>query len=266
MDAVLLDLGFLKIYWYSVLILIAIIVGGYLALRESKKWGIPEDFMINMFFFLIPISLIGARLYFVIFHWDYYSVYPNEIIKVWEGGLAIHGAIIAGLLWILFYTKKYKVNTRRILDIAVVSVIIGQAIGRWGNFFNKEAHGGETSLEALSWLPNFIIEGMYIDGTYYEPTFLYESLWCILGFILLLIIRKIKYLKLGQLTSCYLIWYGLGRFIIEGFRTDSLMLGNIKMAQLISITMIIIGIITFIIFQKYSKKYKEKENVNEIRF
>ncbi len=269
MNAILLDLGFIKIYWYSVIMFIAILLAGSLALKEAKKWKIPEDFMVNLFFFIIPISMIGARLYFVAFHFDYYSQHISEIFKIWEGGLAIHGAIIAGLLFILFYSHKYRVNTKRLLDIVVVGLLLGQAIGRWGNFFNGEAHGAATTLEAIKWLPDFIVEGMNINGVYYQPTFLYESVFCLIGFLLMILIRKWDYLKMGQLTSFYLIWYGTVRFFIEGSRTDSLMLGNFKMAQIVSIVMIIIGMIYFIINTRSSKLeslYHNKENVDEIRF
>lgn len=269
MNAILLDLGFIKIYWYSVIMFIAILIAGYLALREAKKWKIPEDFMINLFFFIIPIAMIGARLYFVAFHFDYYGSHVSEIFKVWEGGLAIHGGILAGLLFLLFYSKKYKVNTKRLLDIVVVSLLLGQAIGRWGNFFNGEAHGAATTLEALKWLPNFIVEGMYINGIYYTPTFLYESIFCLIGFILMMVIRKWKYLKLGQLTSFYLIWYGVLRYFIESSRTDSLMFANFKVAQIVSLAMIIIGVIYFILVSRGSKfdnQYNDKENVDEIKF
>lgn len=269
MNAILLDLGVIKIYWYSAILFVAILIGGYLALREARKWKISEDFMINLFFFIIPIAIIGARLYFVAFHWDYYSEHLIEIIKIWEGGLAIHGGILFGFIWILIYSKKYKVNTKRLLDIVVVSLILGQAIGRWGNFFNGEAHGAQTTLEALSFLPKFIVEGMNINGIYYQPTFLYESIWCLIGFIILIIIRKLPYIKIGQLTSFYLVWYGIGRLIIEAFRTDSLMLGSLKMAQVVSVGMIIIGILSFILFNRGSKfdnRYNDKENTDEILF
>ena len=140
-------------------------------------------------------------------------------------------------------------------------MIIGQAIGRWGNFFNGEAHGAATTLKQLQDLniPKFIIDGMYIGGSYYHPTFLYESLWCIVGFIILLIIRRLKNTKLGIPAAFYLIWYGTGRFIIEGMRTDSLMIGSIKMAQVVSMVMILIGIIMFIHlkFSKFNKIYSE---------
>lgn len=269
MNAILFDFGFIKIYWYSFILFIAMLLAGSVALKESKKRNISEDFMINLFFFTIPISLIGARLYFVVFHLDYYREHISEIFKVWQGGLAIHGGILAGLIFIIFYSKKHKINTKRLLDIIVVSLLLGQAIGRWGNFFNGEAHGSLTSLESLQWLPNFIVEGMCIDGLYYQPTFLYESMWCLLGFILFLFIRRRNYLKLGQLTSLYMIWYGIGRFVIEWFRTDSLMFFNFKIAMVVSFSMIIIGIILYFVYNRGSKmenRYHDKEDVNGIEF
>lgn len=271
MDPIFLDLGVIQIYWYSVMIFLGLLVGGTLVLSESKKWYIPEDFMINMFFFLIPIAFVGARLYYVLFNFDYYSSNLLSIVKVWEGGLAIHGGIIAGVLWILLYCKKYKINSVRILDIMSVGLIIGQAIGRWGNFFNKEAYGSIVSLEFLQnlHLPTFIIDGMLINGNYYHPTFLYESLWCLVGFIILLIVRRLKYIKIGQIASVYLIWYGIGRFFIEGLRTDSLMFGTLKAAQFVSISMIIIGIILILIFNRGSKlknQYNDAYNTDAIDF
>ena len=142
----------------------------------------------------------------------------------------------------------------------MVSLVIGQALGRWGNFFNSEAHGPVTTVTHLHniHLPNFVIEGMYINGNYYIPTFFYESLWCLIGFIMLLLIRRSNKIKIGQLTSIYLVWYGLIRIFIEKMRTDSLMLGNLKMAQLVSILMIIVGIIMFIKL-KNNLKYNDKE-------
>ena len=268
MDAIFLDLGIIQIYWYSVFIFIALLVGGTLALKEAKKFQIPEDFMINMFFYLVPIAIIGARLYFVLFHLDYYSNNISDIFKIWEGGLAIHGGVIAGLLWILFYTKKNGISTIKILDIAVVSLLLGQAIGRWGNFLNGEAYGPATTLSFLEslHLPQFIIDGMNINGVYHEPTFLYESLWCLVGFIISLIIRRNQYCKNGTLVSFYLIWYGTGRFFIEGLRTDSLMLGTFKIAQIVSVVMILIGIIIVIKHRKETKLdnlYREGNLINE---
>lgn len=271
MNEIFLDLGIVKIYWYSIILLIAFFVGGLLAIKESKKWNITEEFMINLFFFLIPISIIGSRLYFVAFNWSYYQDNLIEIVKTWEGGMAIHGGIIFGLIWIWLYTKKYRVNTFRLFDITVVSLILGQAIGRWGNFINQEAYGAATNIEFLKglFLPNFIIEGMNINGVYYHPTFLYESIWCIVGFVLLILIRKYKYLKIGQLSSIYLIWYGIGRFFVESLRIDSLMFSDFKMAQVVSIVMIISGIIMYFVFNKgsrFERLYNDKENVENVKF
>lgn len=271
MNPILFDLGFIKIYWYSIMIFIALLIGGWLVLKEAKRFKIPEDFVTNLFFFAIPISILGARLYYVVFNWSYYSTHLVEIFKIWEGGLAIHGGLLFGLLWIIFYTKKYKVNALKMLDMIVVGLIIGQAIGRWGNFFNGEAHGPVTTLEFLQGLhlPEFIIKGMNIGGIYYQPTFLYESLWCLIGFIVLIIIRRNKYIKVGQLTGIYLIWYSIGRFLIESLRTDSLMLFGFKQAQIVSVLLIAIGIIIIVVKNRGSKfdnKYNEIGDSNEIRF
>lgn len=271
MNPIFLEIGPLQIYWYSVFILIAFIIGGYLAIKEAKRFGISKEFMTNMFFYLIPTVLIGARLYYVVFNLDYYSINLIDILKVWEGGLAIHGGIIAGLIFIILYTRKYKVSLIRMLDILVVSLILGQAIGRWGNFFNGEAYGPVISLEFLEKLklPQFIIDGMFIDGLYHHPTFLYESIWCLLGFIIMFILRYTNYLRLGQLTSFYLVWYGIERFIVEGLRTDSLMLGSFKMAQLISLVMIIVGIILFILIKRksiFENRYNDKGNASGDKF
>lgn len=264
MNNILLDLGPIKIYWYSFILLIAFFIGGALAFKEAKKFHISEAFMTNYFFYLVPLVIIGARLYFVAFNLDYYMMNPLDIFKIWEGGLAIHGGVIAGLLFTYFYTKKYNIRFFRMTDIGAVSLIIGQAIGRWGNFMNGEAFGPVTTLTALQKLPipNFVIEGMNIGGVYHVPTFYYESIWCLIGFIILLVLRRMKHLKLSNLTSFYLVWYGIGRFWIEGLRTDSLMLGNLRVAQLISLTGIILGIAIFIHSRKsspLSNLYKEVE-------
>lgn len=271
MHTVLIDLGIIQIYWYSVMIFIALLIGGTIVLKEAKKWYLPEDFMINLFFFLIPVSLIGARLYYVAFNWNYYQTNLIEIFQVWNGGLAIHGGLLFGFLWILFYSKKYKVNTKRLLDIIAVGLILGQAIGRWGNFFNGEAYGPVCTLEFLQklHLPNFIIDGMLIDGAYHHPTFLYESLWCLIGFIVLLIFRRRQYTKIGQTTCVYLVWYGIGRFLIEALRTDSLMLGTYKMAQLVSLGMIVLGVLLYLVFGRGSKlenQYNDAYNTDDVQF
>ena len=255
MSGILIDLGFIKIYWYSLFIFFALLIGGTLALREGRKWGIKDDIMINMFFFLIPISIIGARLYYVIFNWSYYSKNVMEIFEIWEGGLAIHGGILFGLIYVLLYCARNNIKFFRMSDILVVSLIIGQAIGRWGNFFNQEAYGSATTLATLKSLhiPRFIREGMCINGVYYHPTFFYESLGCIIIFIILMFISKLKDLKRGIVTGIYFICYGTIRYFIEILRTDSLMFGNLKIAQVVSIIMVAAGII--IIVKTLRSKY-----------
>lgn len=271
MNPIFLEIGNVQIYWYSIFILVAFIIGGKLIMSEAKRFNISKEFIINLFFYLVPISIIGARLYYVAFNLDYYFANPISILKIWEGGLAIHGGLLFGLLFLLFYAKKYKVSIVRLIDIFVVGLIIGQAIGRWGNFFNGEAYGPVTTLEFLEnlHLPKFIIDGMHIDGLYRQPTFLYESLWCFLGFIILLIVRRTRYWKLGMCTNFYLIWYGIERFVVESLRTDSLMLGTFKIAQIVSILMVLIGIIYIIVIKKHSvfkNLYNDKEVASGDRF
>ena len=260
MEKVALDLGVVQIYWYSIFIFIGMLVASIMIFKESKKRGIDENFLLNLIFNTVIIGIIGARVYYVMFNLPYYISDPIEILKIWNGVLAIHGGIIAGLLVIIYYCKKHDVNVWKILDIVVVGLIVAQAIGRWGNFFNGEAYGPITSQSHLKSLgiPEFIIQGMYILGEYHHPTFFYESVWCLIGFIFMLIIRRNQRLKVGQLTSFYLIWYGIIRFIIEAMRTDSLMLGPIKVAQLVSIVFIISGLVIFI----KSLKNKSKDLYN----
>ena len=239
------------------MILLGVIIGCYIVIKESKKFAISKEKISDMLFYVMICGIIGARLYYVIFNLDYYIKNPIDILKVWEGGLAIHGGIRGGLIFLIYYTKKNKLNTLLITDICAPGLLIGQAIGRWGNFFNKEAHGPITTIEYLKnlHLPKFIIDGMKIDHNYYIPTFFYESLWCLIGLIIIILIRKTKKIRIGQITGFYLIWYGIGRYIIESFRTDSLMMNTMKQAQIISIIMIITGTI-LIIISKSKQRYK----------
>ena len=253
MNRVFLHIGPITIYWYSLLIMISVLIGLYFSSRDSEKNGLTKKFMSDFSFYLIIISILGARLYYVIFN---FSVFKNnllDIFKVWEGGLAIYGGVIAGIIFTIYYSKKKDKNPLLVLDTLAPYLILGQAIGRWGNFFNSEAHGGVTTLAHLKELhiPKFIINGMYINGKYYIPTFFYESVWCLLGFLLLLIIkRKDKYKNPGILLSIYFIWYGVGRFFIEGLRTDSLYLFGLRISQLVSVILIIIGITILIKIKK----------------
>lgn len=271
MNPVLFNIYGLEIRWYSVLILIACFVVLYLTQNEAERFGIPRDFIFNMLFWSLIVGIIGARLYYVLFNLEVYLADPIEIFKVWHGGLAIHGGLIAGLITILLYSKKYKVRTVRILDFLVVPLLLGQAIGRWGNFFNQEAHGAATTIAHLKTLliPDFIIKGMTIDGVIYTPTFLYESIVCLIAFIVLLIIRRGKYVKVGTMTASYLIIYGVLRFFIEMSRTDALMIAGFKIAQIVSAIMIIIGIGMIMIITKRGKfedLYNDTDNSTNIRY
>jgi len=257
MNSILLDLGFIEIRWYSVLILLAFIIGYGLVISRCKKKGLNATKISDMCFYLVIICILGARIYYCIFNLDYYLSNILDIFKIWEGGLAIHGGIIAGIIFIFFYTRKHGISLLDILDVFAPALVLGQAIGRWGNFFNQEAFGPETTFEVLKNLkiPEFIIDGMYIDNAYHHPTFIYESLGCLLIFITIIIIRNIKFIKPGQVASIYFIGYGILRFLIESLRQDSLMFFNLKIAQLVSIIMIVVGIILFIL--PYIKRLKK---------
>ena len=255
MNRILFEIGPITIYWYSVTMLLAVLTGIYLATKESKKQGM-YSFVSELVTYIIIFGIIGARIYYVIFNFDNYKYDLLSIFKIWEGGIAIYGAIIGGFIAIIYLAKKRNQSIIKTTDIIVPGLILAQSIGRWGNFFNGEAHGTEVTLEFLQnlHLPNFIIEGMHIEGTYYHPTFLYESIWCLLGFIILITIRKLTKRKDGIMTFSYFIWYGIGRLFIEGLRTDSLYLGDFRISQLVSILLIITGILGIIISILKGKK------------
>ncbi len=267
MNPYIVTFGEFGITWYSVFILTGIILAYIFIRSEAKKFDIKADFITNLIFWTVIIGIIGARAYYVIFNWNYYSNHVIEIFKIWEGGLAIHGGLLAGLLVIIIYCKKYRISVLRILDIISPYLLLAQSLGRWGNFFNSEAYGVATTyekLKAMKFIPDFIIYGMNIDGIYYTPTFYYESLWCLLGVIIILLIRRIKYLRLGQQIGTYLMWYSLGRFFIESLRTDSLMLGYFKMAQIVSIILFIIGLVLVLLQIRKPKLeylYNKQENL-----
>ena len=255
MNRILFEIGPITIYWYSVTMLLAVLTGIYLATKESKKQGM-YSFISDLVTYIIIFGIIGARLYYVIFNFDNYKYDLLSIFEIWEGGIAIYGAIIGGFIAIVYLARKREKSIIKTTDIIVPGLLLAQSIGRWGNFFNGEAHGTEVSLEFLNnlHLPNFIIEGMHIEGTYYHPTFLYESIWCLLGFIILITTRKLTKRKDGIMTFSYFIWYGIGRLFIEGLRTDSLYLGDFRISQLVSIILIITGILGIIISILKGKK------------
>ena len=259
MNRIMLEIGPITIYWYSVTMLLAVLTGIYLSIKESKKQKM-YSYLSDLITYLIIFGIIGARLYYVIFNFENYKNDLLSIFKIWEGGIAIYGAIIGGLIAIIYLAKKRNQSIIKTTDIIVPGLLLAQSIGRWGNFFNQEAHGGMvnvTFLESIH-IPKFIINGMYINGNYYHPTFLYESVWCLLGFIILIIIRKLTQRKKGIMTYSYFIWYGIGRLFIEGLRTDSLYIGNYRISQIVSLVLIIIGIIGII---KNTMKGKKNERI-----
>ncbi len=239
-----ITLGHINIYFYSLCILMGAILALIVIMKEVKKNKIDKDKFYDLAFYTLIFGILGARIYYVIFNMDYYINHIEEIFEIWNGGLAIHGGIIAGLITIYIFTKKNNMKFLKILDIIVPGLILAQGVGRWGNFFNGEAFGPVVSYSFLkkTLVPSFIIKGMKIYGYYHMPTFLYESVWDILGFIIMIILRKKKH-KEGLLTGFYLSYYSLGRFFIELLRTDSLRLGIIKVACLMSLIMFAIGII-----------------------
>lgn len=263
MNRVMFSIGSFNIYWYSFLILVAVLIGSLIAIKYAKKSSVGETFITDLIFMLIPISIIGARIYYVIFNFETYENDFLSIFKIWEGGLAIYGAVIAAILYILKECKKKNKAFIETLDIFAPSLLLGQAIGRWGNFFNMEAYGPQTTLSVLHnlHLPQFIIDGMHINGFYYHPMFLYESLWCILGFIILMIIRKRKP-KIGTQVSFYFLWYGIGRIIIENYRSDSLYFIGFRISQIISLILVIIGLIGLFINRTKKIKIKESQVTN----
>lgn len=267
MNKVAIDLGLVQIYWYSICIMLGMFVGMLMAYKEAEKHNIGENTMTSLIFNTVIVSLIGARIYYVIFEWGYYSKNLIEIFEIWNGGLAIHGGIIFGAMYLTLFTHQRKMSTAKMMDVVAPALLIGQIIGRWGNFFNGEAYGPlveRVFLERLH-LPNFIIEGMYINGNYYQPTFLYESLWCLIGFTILLLFRRRKYIKIGQISGLYLMWYSFGRFFIESLRQDSLMLGSFKQAQIISVVLFMVGLFLFVRRIRSSRfEYLYNENKENI--
>jgi phosphatidylglycerol:prolipoprotein diacylglycerol transferase len=245
----------IDIMWYGLLISLGIILGAVIAMREAKRVGYNPEIILDILLWTLPAAIIGARLYYVIFEWGYFKAHPMEILAIRNGGLAIHGGVIGAFLVGYVIVKRKGLNFLKLADIVAPSLILGQAIGRWGNFFNKEAYGGVVSEQFISRFPEFIQNQMYIGGSYYHPTFLYESIWNLMVFAILLFFRKYKKDD-GELIGLYLILYSIGRFFIEGLRTDSLMLGPLRIAQVVSLLLITVGL-ALIVFLR-----KRKSNVN----
>lgn len=242
-DPIAFSIFGLDIMWYGLLIGIGFLLAALIAYYRAPKYNIDPDFILTLTICIIPSAIIGARLYYVIFSWDNFSDDLLKIFDIRSGGLAIHGGLILCFIVGYFVCKHYKVKFLEAADLAAPVIPLAQAIGRWGNFFNEEAHGGPTD---LPW-------AQIIGGTGYHPTFLYESIWCFLLFIFLMYLSENKRKFRGQIICLYGILYSVERFFVEGLRTDSLMIGPLRQAQVLSLSLIIACIIIYIILQKRSK-------------
>ncbi len=278
-----LDFGFTTVRWYGVIIafgfLLAVLFGG----RIAYKWKINLDKMIDVLLYGTIGGIVGARLYYVAFKWDYYGQHLSDIFKIWEGGLAIYGGIIGGILAAFIVCKIEKLNFFNLLDMVSMSLLIGQGIGRWGNYANQEAFGSltnknwgmmsDTVAEYISrnasyfGLDNVDNVKQYIadNDLYVHPTFFYESVWCILGFFVLYIIMKKRRKFSGQLFLCYGVWYGFERMVVEGLRSDSLYIGNtsIRVSQALSAVLMLVSLVLLIsLYVKFTKHPKPIEGID----
>lgn len=261
-NPVAFSLGGLEIRWYGILIATGIVLAFMVVQREMVKRGMHPDFLTDLLVWAVPISILSARIYYVIFSWDNYKNNPIDAIKIWEGGIAIHGALIGAFATAYVFTKLRVVSFWKTVDISAPGILIGQIIGRWGNFMNQEAHGGPVSEQFLETtiIPDWIMNQMTIDGVTYHPTFLYESLWNLVGLVIILLLRRFA-LKRGEMFLFYLTWYSIGRYFIEGMRTDSLYGGALRAAQVVSIVTIVVAIVLFVVrryVQKVNTTYQEK--------
>lgn len=245
-NRVAFELFGLQIYWYAIIIVSGIALALWMSNREAVRVGLKEDDMTNFILWALPIAIIGARLYYILFDLEPYLADPIQIFNTRSGGLAIYGGLIAAVIVLLVYTRHHFIDPWLFLDVVAPGVMLGQAMGRWGNFTNHEAYGGETTRQFLEnlHLPQFIINNMYIDGAFRQPTFFYESMWSFIGLVLILIIRKKVAVKRGELFLGYVTWYSFGRFFIEGMRTDSLYLfGSLRVSQVLSLILFVSGIV-----------------------
>jgi phosphatidylglycerol:prolipoprotein diacylglycerol transferase len=245
---IVVKLGPIVIRWYGLLIASAVLLGVSLSQYLAKRRYVNPDLISDLSIWLVIGAIPAARLYYVLFQWSEYSQHPERIIAIWQGGIAIHGAIIGGIIAALIFARLKKISFWQLTDLVAPSLILGQAIGRWGNFFNSEAFGRPTDLPWKLYIPPDHRPVDLVDFEYFHPTFLYESLWNLMVFALLLTLffralSKQSSLKVGTLFLVYGIAYSLGRFWIEGLRTDSLMLGPLRMAQMVSLGGMTLGLL-----------------------
>jgi phosphatidylglycerol:prolipoprotein diacylglycerol transferase len=244
--------GGIRIYWYGIIIGLGMVLAALIVYHEMKKSGRKADLLFDFLIVTIPLSIIGARIYYVIFSWDSYRENLKEIFAIWNGGLAIYGGVITGAICTIVFTRLKKLPALWFFDLASIGCILAQSIGRWGNFVNAEAYGGECNL------PWRMVIGNSSVGVH--PTFFYESVWNLVGFLIsYLLIYKRKH-EDGECISFYMIWYGLGRFFIEALRSDSLYIGSLKVSQIVALLSVIFGAALLIFVKNKAKKRKNSEN------
>ena len=249
------------IYWYGIILACAMLAGLFLCMKQAKRFGLTEDNVLDLVLWAVPCCILGSRIYYVIFYLDLYrnadgSLDWGRIIAIWDGGLAIYGTVIAGVIVVLIFTKVKKLRFAAMTDLAVMGLLLGQIIGRWANFINREAFGGLTDLPWRMRL--WVSASQYIEV---HPTFLYESLWNLVGLLLMLFVVTKGRRFDGENTWFYFLWYGLGRAWIEGLRTDSLYLFDwtfmgqpIRVSQALSLVMVVVA--AFMLF--YNIKIKKR--------
>lgn len=230
----------IEIYWYAILMVTAMVIAIIMLKKRDGLYIIKFNDIVDLLLYLIPISIICARLYYIVFNLEYYLQNPKEILNMRSGGIAIYGAIIGGIITCFIFCRKRKINILDLLDYMVPGLVLGQAIGRWGNFINIEAYGTATN--------SFLRMGIIENGTYIEvhPTFFYESIACFAIFIILLVMKNKRNFN-GQIAFTYLGLYSLERFFVEGLRTDSLMLGNIRISQMLSVMIFVVSVTIYIV-------------------
>jgi len=252
------NIGPVNISYYAICILLGALVAYLMTRKEWAKKGYAMNLLNDFYINCLIIGIIGARIWYVLFHLPFYLANPGQIIAIRQGGLAIQGGLILGIIYAYFYFKKHKIDFWDASDTILPYILIAQAIGRWGNFFNQEAYGNVVTHEQLrnQLIPNFIIDHMFINGQYRQPTFLYESIWCIIAFIIIRLIIKFIKLKVGHSALLYIILYSLGRVFIEGLRADSLMFFGLKTAQIVSVIAILGSVYLFVRFYKTHQENK----------
>ena len=237
------SIGSYEIRFYGIIIALGLVLAAAYALKRKAQFGFCEDDILDGILWVAPFAILCARIYYCAFEWDMYKDNPISVLYIWEGGIAIYGAVIGAAIGVFIHCKFIKkISILSMLDIVSLGFMIGQFIGRWGNFFNREAHGGVTE----SFLRMGLINPYLGVGNYYHPTFLYESLWNFFGFILLHGISKRRKYD-GQIALMYVAWYGLGRSFIEGLRTDSLWWGNFRVSQVLAAVTCVIAVVALIV-------------------